>query len=139
MIGQWKVTTSKFEYQFRALTYIDAIIDLPEVITVDNARSQIVFNVFEDHWLSCYPKSRKCVHDNGNEFLGPKFLQMLWKNKIVSVPTTVKTPQSHAMVERLHQTFKTAIAISLQKNPPVSYDEVATLIQRKCAAAQLFI
>ena len=139
MIGPWKVIINSFEYQFRAVVCIDSIINLPEVIPVDNARSLTVANAFEDNWLSRYPKLRKCIHDNGNEFLGPEFLQMLSKNNIISVPTTVKNPQYNAVAERLHQTLKTTIAISLQENPPTSYEEVSSLIHRKCASAQFAI
>ena len=49
MRGPWKVNMNNFEYQFRAITCIDAIIKLPEVIPVDNARSQTVANAFGDH------------------------------------------------------------------------------------------
>ena len=79
------------------------------------------------------------MHDNCNEFLGPEFIDMLSKNNIQSVPTTVKNPQSNAVVERLHQTLKTTIAISLSENPPTSFEEVSSLIHRKCAAAQFAI
>ena len=48
MIGPWKITINKFEYVFRAVTCIDAVINLPEIIPVDNARSQMVANAFED-------------------------------------------------------------------------------------------
>ena len=113
MIYPWKVTINKFEYQFRAITCIDAIINLSEVIPVENTKSQTVTNTFEDHWLSRYPKPRKYVHDNGNDFLCPEFLQMLQRNNVTSVPTTVKNPQSNAVVEILHQTLKTTIAVSL--------------------------
>ena len=81
----------------------------------------------------------KCVHDNGNEFLGLEFLEMLSKNNIQSVPTTVKNPQSNAAVERLHKTLKTTIAISLNEDPPTSLEEVSSLIHRKCASAQFAI
>ena len=139
MISTWKVTIIKLEYEFGAVTCIDSIINLPEVIPVENAKSQTVANAFEDHWLICYPKPRKCVHDNDNEFIGPEFLQMLQRNNITSVPITVKNHQSNAVVERLHQTPKTTIAVSLQENPPVSYEEVSSLIQCKCVAAQFSI
>ena len=139
MIGPWKVVINNFEYQFRAVTCIDAIINLPEVIPVENTKSKTVAHAFEDGWLSRYPRPRKCVHDNGNEFLGPEFLEMLAKNNIQSVPTTVKNPQSNSVVERLHQTLKTTIAISLNENPPTSFEEVASLIHRKCAAAQFAV
>ena len=130
---------NQFEYHFRALTCIDSVIGLPEVIPVENATSITVAKSFEDHWLSRYPFPIRCIHDNGNEFLGYQFGQMLRKNNIHSVPTTVKNPQSNATVERLHQSISTMIAISIQKNPPRSYEEANGLIQRKCMAAQFAI
>ena len=139
MIGPWKVVINNFEYQFRAVTCIDAIIRLPEIIPVENAKSKTVAQAFEDHWLSRYPIPRRCIHDNGNEFLGPEFRQMLARNGIQSIPTTVKKTQATSMVERLHQTLKTNLSISLQENPPNSYEDVSSLIQRKCAAAQFAI
>ena len=66
MIGPWKVVINNFEYQFRAVTCIDAVISLPEVIPVEDAKSKTVANAFEDHWLSRYPIPRRCIHDNGN-------------------------------------------------------------------------
>ena len=64
MIGPWKITINQFEYQFNAVTCIDAVVYLPEVIPVDNARSTTVANAFEDNWLSCYPRPRRCVGMN---------------------------------------------------------------------------
>ena len=90
LIGPWKVSINQFEYEFRALTYVDSMIGLPEVIPTDNATSTTVAQAFEDNWLSRYPSPTRCVHDNGNELLGPAFSTMLKRNKIKSVPTTVK-------------------------------------------------
>ena len=77
MIEPWKAIINKFEYQFRAVTCIDSVVNIPEVIPVENTKSKTVADAFEDNWLSRYPRPRKCIHDNGNEFLGPEFLQML--------------------------------------------------------------
>ena len=139
MIGPWKIEINRFEYQFRALTCIDTIIGLPEFIPIDNVTSLSVAQAFEDNWLSRYPAPLRCIHDNGNEFLGPAFSQMLLKNRIKSVPTTVKNPQANAIVERMHQSISTMIAISLRENPPQKYEEVSTLVFRKCMAAQYSI
>ena len=136
MIGPWTVKIKNVEYKFRALTCIDTIICLPEIIPVPNATSRTVAEAFEDNWLSRYPTPGRCLHDNGNEFLGYEFSTMLMKNNIKSVPTSVKNPQANAIVERLHQTISTMIAISLQENPPTEVDTVSTLIHRKCMAAQ---
>ena len=127
LIGPWKVVINQFEYFFRALTCIDPIMNLPEIIPINNTTSLEVANAFEDHWLSRY---------NGNEFLGWEFTVMLRRNNIKSVPTTVKNPQANAMVERMHQSISTMLAISIQENPPKSYEEAANLVQSKCMTTQ---
>ena len=139
MIGPWKIEINKFEYQFRALTCVDSIIGLSEVIPLDNAISLAVAQAFEDNWLSHYPCPLRCLHDNGNEFLGPAFSLIIERNKIKSVQTIVKNPQANAIVEHMHQSICTMIAISLCENPPLKYEEVSTLVFRKCMAAQYLI
>ena len=139
MIGPWRVTINNFEYHFRALICIYTIIGLLEVIPVDNATSTSVASAFENNWLSRYPSPVRCLHDNGNEFLGPAFSSMLTRNRIKSVPTTVKNPQSDSTVERMYQSISAIIAISLRENPPVKYEEVSNLVFNKCTAAQYAI
>ena len=86
-----------------------------------------------------YPIPARCVHDNGNEFLGPEFNQMLLRNNIHPVPTTVKNPQSNAIVEHLHQTLNTIISISIRQHPPSSFEDVSSMIHRQCATVQFGI
>ena len=40
------------------------------------------------------------IHDNGNEFIGKEFQELLSSYGIKSVPTTVKNPQANALIER---------------------------------------
>ena len=61
---------------------------------------------------------------------------MVKKNNIKSVPTTVKNPQANPMVERMHQSISTMLAISIQENPPKNFEEASTLVQRKCMSTQ---
>ena len=46
MIGPWKITINNFEYQFRALTCIDTVIELPEIVPVKNATSRAIASAF---------------------------------------------------------------------------------------------
>ena len=64
---------------------------------------------------------------------------MLIRNKIKSVPTTVKNPQSNAIVERMHQSISTMIANSLRENPRVKYEDVLNLVFTKYMASQYVI
>ena len=114
-IGPWKVAINHFEYSFRALICIDSVISLPEVIPVDNATSKTVAKVFENSWLSRYPFPNRWLHDNNNAFLGPEFLQMLKKNDIYSIPTTVKNLQVNAIVEHMHQIVRCFIISDKKK------------------------
>ena len=77
MIGPWRVEINKFEYSFGALTCIDSIIGLPEVVPVDNATSLSVAQAFEVNCLSRYPAPLRCIHNNGNDFMGSAFSLML--------------------------------------------------------------
>ena len=63
MIGPCKIIINNFEFQFRAVTCIDVVIYLPEVIPVDNAKSRTVVNTFKEDWLKQYPSPRICMAD----------------------------------------------------------------------------
>ena len=55
MIRPKKLIINTFEYQLRAVTCIDDVMNLPEVIPIDNTKSQKLVEVFEDGWLNRYP------------------------------------------------------------------------------------
>jgi transposase InsO family protein len=51
----------------------------------------------------CLP--RQVVHDNGKEFMGCEFQELLESYSIKSKPTTVKNPTANGIVERIHGTL----------------------------------
>ena len=69
---------------------------------IDNKRSESIATLFGNEWLSRYSRPRIVVHDNGGEFVGYEFQELLDIYEILSVPTTVKTPRANNPVERLH-------------------------------------
>ena len=56
-------------------------------------------------WLCRYSRPKECVHDNGPEYMGHEFQELLSSFGIKSRPTTVKNPTTQAVVERLHLTL----------------------------------
>ena len=58
--------------------------------------------MFNNTWLCIYPRPHKEVFDNGSEFKWD-FTPLLKYFDIKRVLTSVKNPQSHATVERVHQ------------------------------------
>ena len=64
-----------------------------------------VSQVFDHEWLCRYPGPVKCIHDNGSEFIGMKFQELLSSYGVQSVPTAVKNPRGNAITERMHLTM----------------------------------
>ena len=99
LIGPWKIDVNHQEIIFNALTIIDPDTNLADATRIINKTSRHVAMHFENTWLSRYPWPLRCVHDQGKEFIGFEFLNMLRRNNIQSVPTTVKNPQGNSMCE----------------------------------------
>eukprot|EP00957_Ditylum_brightwellii_P134508 10254432-Ditylum_brightwellii.AAC.1 len=63
-----------------------------------------VVQQFENVWLARYPRPGKCIHDNGGEFIGAAFQEMLQRMGVEDAPTTSRNPQANSVCKRLHQT-----------------------------------
>jgi len=68
---------------------------------IDKSSAQIS-QIFNDVWLSRYPRPKKVIFDNGSEFK-KDFVPLLQDFAIKPTCTTIKNPQSNAPVERIHQ------------------------------------
>ncbi len=56
LIGPWKITMSTNRtYEFLALTCVDRVTGLAELIRIDNKESAHVANKFAEQWLARYP------------------------------------------------------------------------------------
>ena len=99
LIGPWKIDVNHQEIIFNALTIIDPDTNLADATRIINKTSRHVAMHFENTWLSRYPWPLRCVHDQRKEFIGFEFLNMLRRNNIQSVPTTVKNPQGNSICE----------------------------------------
>ena len=123
LIGPLKITIHGREVDFKALTTLDSVTNLLEIIQTNDKSSAHVAHQFSSCWLSRYPWSTQVIHDKGGEFIGWEFQNLLRQLSIQSVPTTtvLKNPQSNAIIERLHQTMRDILRVMLHNNPP--YDE----------------
>ena len=105
LIGPWKITINNTDIIFKALTIINPATNLIEIIQINNKRSKTVTQAFSNNWIARYPWPVKCIHDNGGEFLGIEFQELLSQLGIVLKPTTVKIPQANRIVEQSHKTI----------------------------------
>ena len=122
LIGPWTIVISNTEYEFNALTSIDTTINSLEMSRVDEKTASHIRDKFEQYWLSRYPWPERCVHDNGGEFTGFEFQQLLSRCHINDVATTSRNPQANAICERMHQTIGNVLRTLLYTNPPHNLD-----------------
>ena len=99
-----------------------------------NKTSRHIAMHFENTWLSRYPWPLRCVRDQGKEFIGFEFLNMLRRNNIQSVPTTVKNPQGNSICEQMHQTMASQFRSLIHRNPPQNLHQANDIIDTTLAA-----
>ena len=105
LIGPWTIKVQNQEHVFKALTILDTVTNFPEIIHIDSKSSAYIAQQFENAWLSRYPQPVHVICDQGPEFKGEPFSQMLQCHGIHMIPTSVKNPQANAICECLHQTI----------------------------------
>jgi transposase InsO family protein len=143
LIGPWKVklgqvpgaNAEETHITFNALTCIDPVTNLTELIRIDGKSAAHVGAKFEQGWLSRYPRPIRCIHDNGGEFTGEHFQLRLETNGIKDVPTTVKNPQANSICERMHQTVANSLRSMVHSNPPNNMVEAAAMVDECLALA----
>ena len=118
LIGPWVVQVRGNPYEFDALTVIDTVTNLVELIRVDDKFSDTIARKYAQCWLSRYPWPQRCVHDPGGEFTGPEFQTLLENCHIKDACTSAKNPQANAICERMHQTVGNVLRTLLHGEPP---------------------
>ena len=89
----------------KALTIIDVGTFLLEIVPYDDKQAVSIAKLFDQEWLCRYPRPERVIHDNGNEFIGAEFQEMIHNFDITPKPTTVKNPQANSVIERVHLTI----------------------------------
>lgn len=123
------------EHSFSALTVIDTVTNLVEVVRIQNKESKHVALQFANHWLARYPLPSNCIHDQGGEFIGWDFQTMLEQNGIHSRSTTAKNPQANSICERMHQSIGNTLRVLSSLSPPDGVQTAAQLVDTAIATA----
>jgi len=130
LIGPWTIYDKDAkEHSFTALTIIDTVTTFCEVVLLRNKTAEHVGHQFETQWLSRYPRPKRCVYDQGNEFLGEAFQAKLRNAGIHPAASTVKNPQSNAVCERLHQSIGNALRVLNYDVPPNTFEDATERIE----------
>jgi hypothetical protein len=130
LVGPYTVTTQQFQpdgsiqtktLQLTCMTMLDPvtgwfeIVEVPNFIVEDVQKKLIsqhidkssarISRLFDQTWLSRYPRPKQVVFDNGSEFK-KDFVPLLKDWSIKPKCTTIKNPQSNSPVERIHQVLR---------------------------------
>jgi len=113
LIGPWIIQVRGNPYEFSALTAIDTVTNLVELVRIDDKTSDNVARKYAQCWLARYPWPQRCIHDPGEEFTGIEFQKLLEKCHIKDACTSEKKTQSNAICERMHQTVGNVLSTLL--------------------------
>ena len=111
MVGPWNIrykltkVGNIIAVKLLALTMIDRATGWPEFAIAHDASAITNAILFDKEWLCRYPRPSIVIHNNGGEFIGREFQEMLASYGITYRPTSVKNPQSNALIERTHLTM----------------------------------
>ena len=103
-VRQTDGSIKKSELKLLCMTFIDPAtgwFEIAEVPIIDQSSARIS-RIFDEVWLSRYPRPQKVLYDNGSEFK-KNFQPLLEDFAIKPTCTSIKNPQSNAILERVHQ------------------------------------
>ena len=76
-IGPWIMKKNNIELEFLATTIIDPVTCWPEIVFTTSKSAVAAANALDTQWLCRYPRPAYCIHDNGTEFTGKEFQELL--------------------------------------------------------------
>jgi len=74
------------------MTIIDIASGWFEVVEIKNKIAKHIGIMLDRIWFSRYPRPVQCIYDNGNEFLGKDFQEILESYGVEGIVTTIKNP-----------------------------------------------
>ena len=115
LIGPFNQTINNFSsnFDYYAITMIDAATRWIEIMPIYLKTSKNVALTFDSTWLCRYPRGTYVVHDQGTEFTGQEFQELLVSYGLISRPITVKNPQSNGVLERVHSVITNMLRTSV--------------------------
>jgi transposase InsO family protein len=136
LIGPWKVTVQGKELKFLALTIVDQVSTLSELIRIERPDSEHIAWKLEQAWLCRYPRPSSIIRDQGSEFKGD-FRIALERAGLHGITTTVRNAPGNAVCERMHLTVGDILRVLVHMYAPQSQEEATQLVDRALATAQL--
>ena len=90
---------------------------------------------FVNNWLARYPRPVSLTFDQGSEFLGNPFFNMMNTYGIHPNPTATINLQANSVCERMHQTVGNILRAMSHSNPPPGTTSPEQMIDTAIAQA----
>ena len=123
LIGPYKVRTLDGEvHNLHALTMIDPATSWFEICEIPDKSSETISLLVDRMWFNRYPRPLQVSFDQGGEFTGNEFQDLLESYGIKPKPSTSRNPQSNGVIERVHQTLHNMLRtfdLQLQRFDPI--------------------
>jgi hypothetical protein len=104
-----------------------------EVAEIRNKTSEGTARILDQTWFCRYPRPKRCISVNGNEFLGKEFQELLQSYGVKSVAPTVKTRK--LILLNVHQTLGNMLRSHELEDRNFDYQDPWSQILANCAWA----
>ena len=145
-IGPWTINLrGGKQFKILALTTMDTATNLLEIEPLRTKTASECARAFDNGWLARYPRPVRVIHDQGSEFTGSAFQDLLARAGIKSSPATSRNPQGNSVIEAVHksvgQVLRTLVHLhnpqSVAQADQLSNDALATAMHAtRCASHQ---
>ena len=145
-IGPWAINLrGGKQFKILALTTMDTATNLLEIEPLRTKTASECARAFDNGWLARYPRPVRVIHDQGSEFTGSAFQDLLARAGIKSSPATSRNPQGNSVIEAVHksvgQVLRTLVHLhnpqSVAQADQLSKDALATAMHAtRCASHQ---
>ena len=93
-----------------------------EIAEIHDKSSETISLLVDRQWFNLYPRPLEVTFDQGGEFTGNEFDELLDSYGIKPKPSTSRNPQSNGLIERVHQTLHNMLRtfdLQLQEFDPI--------------------
>ena len=104
-IGPWTCKIQGNEVKVQALTMVDPVTNLVEIIGVYLTSAKEALQAFVKTWLLQYPVPKRVVMDGGPEFTGNKWEFMLQNWGLKHGRIMAHTPTANSIMESSHRSM----------------------------------
>ena len=119
-IGPWEYAVKGLKVKVRALTMVDPVTNLVEIVRVRSTACDETARAFTDTWLSRCPLPERVLHDGGPEFVGHQwdFMSQAWG--LARARISAHTPTANAIIESSHRVMGQILRTVFENEKPTA-------------------